>query len=767
MNRKLTLLIIILIISSVFITLQYFGSTNSKNNNSLFQRLSDTELQQIQSPISERFGVNYIDINNVFDFFPISNLVDNNLTTFWTSRMHTSSEGYEWVEIKFNSLISVHNVSFYPRNDFSCFPTSFRIQISNSGLVWDTLYEVHSFSSTNLNDYVFNINKATQRIRIVAYELTSDGSNYYFQLGEISVYTTNSTIELNESNLQVSSTLITSYSPHDWRYLTDGQISTTVDNIWSSGLMYENSREWVQLDLGGAYLINNITLYASINGMGFPIDFQILGSNDTTSWALLSEYTNYSLSKTYASFLFSSVQVRYIRIIASKVSESFVFYDATMRNYFQLNEIQVRYNNGINLAGAPRVSSSSGRNPYFSFNQFNTLLDNSGVKIVRVGFLWTYFEKAKGVLQIDPIATMMINNLISRGYKLIGTLGLGNPLYDGGGPPISDEAVNAFANYARFVVHNYKNYVKFWEIWNEPNFEFWTPVSASAYGKLFLATAQAIHSEDPNAKVLIGATALFDFDFIQSLLEDPQIANQVDVVSIHPYRIWLGEQPEGPSFYIKNGQVVQSARYPTYVDEFLAFRSLVTTYAPKAEIWITELGWQVHDPLPGGVSEYNQAVYLLRSMMLSLQLNISKQVIFSFVDDLRYADYSYGILNYTYTPRLSYELIRNFMNAFQSNVLSTSIFNVNVFANETISVFKSCLIGDNAIYIPVWTNSPGTQNIQLSIDLQGLVNVSSIDLVNLLTGQVSHDVGSISGTTVYFDSLNISDCPILIRIGVQ
>ncbi len=763
MNRKYGGIFIILILLSLFIT---FYASNVNINPKENEYFTNDELEFLKMPLSSRFGVNYIDINNIIDYFSPSNLYDNDISTFWASRIHTNPDAYEWVEIKFDRLTYIKNVSFIPRSDFICFPSSFQIQISNSGLTWTSLYDFHSFSSSNLNDYTFTIDRVTKHIRIVANELTYDGSNYYFQIAEISIFDTTHKILINNSNIFVSSVLITSYSQHDWRYLTDGIVSGFLDQIWSSGVMYENSTEWIQLDIGGAYLVNNITLYPSINGMGFPRNFQILGSNDTITWNILASYTNYSQSSEPVSLTFSPIHVRYVRILASKAYSAYVAYNGETYNYFQLNEVEIRLNNGINLAGAPKVSSCAGRNPYFTFDKFNSLMSNFKLKLVRIGFLWTYFEKSKGVLNIDPVATMMIDNLISRGYTLIGVLGLGNPLYDGGGAPVTDEAVSAFANYARFVVHNYKNYVKYWEVWNEPNFGFWIPVNATAYGNLYLCTAQAIHLEDPEAKVLLGATALFDFNFISTILKNPTIAQEVDVVSIHPYRLWSGELPEGPSFYIEDGVLKMQAKYSNYIQEYTAFKNMVHSYAPQADIWITELGWQVSDPYPSGVDEYTQAAYIIRSMLLSFHLNITKHTIFSLVDDLRPSDYSYGILNYSYVPRPAYYAINNLIDIFGSNVVSTSKIGITIDVSSG-TVYHTCLINRNKeLYIPIWSNTTYSVSINISIDLNVLSNSTHVILtiMNPISGSSYQITPNINNGVLYLSEFSASMNPAILKI---
>ncbi|HHQ4314589.1 TPA: cellulase family glycosylhydrolase, partial [Serratia fonticola] len=98
-------------------------------------------------------------------------------------------------------------------------------------------------------------------------------------------------------------------------------------------------------------------------------------------------------------------------------------------------------------------------------------------------------------------------------YGLDGVLILdyGNKLYDGGGYPISEEGIAAFANYAAWTAARFKGKVKYFEVWNE-----WTNATsmgkfkksippAEAYFNLVKATSQAIKKVNPSAIILAGS----------------------------------------------------------------------------------------------------------------------------------------------------------------------------------------------------------------------------------------------------------------------
>ena len=55
-------------------------------------------------------------------------------------------------------------------------------------------------------------------------------------------------------------------------------------------------------------------------------------------------------------------------------------------------------------------------------------------------------------------------------------LDYGNPLYDGGAPPRTDGARQAFARWAVAAAKHFQGRGMMWEIYNEPNnAQFWPP----------------------------------------------------------------------------------------------------------------------------------------------------------------------------------------------------------------------------------------------------------------------------------------------------
>jgi hypothetical protein len=79
-----------------------------------------------------------------------------------------------------------------------------------------------------------------------------------------------------------------------------------------------------------------------------------------------------------------------------------------------------------------------------------------------------------------------------------------------------------------------------YEIWNEPNVEyFWHPQAAAPedYADLYMAARQAIHAVDPEADVVVGGLSVIGIgDFLRRMFASrPDLAGNIDAVGFHPY----------------------------------------------------------------------------------------------------------------------------------------------------------------------------------------------------------------------------------------
>ncbi|MEN8226806.1 MAG: cellulase family glycosylhydrolase [Bacteroidota bacterium] len=116
----------------------------------------------------------------------------------------------------------------------------------------------------------------------------------------------------------------------------------------------------------------------------------------------------------------------------------------------------------------------------------------------------------------------------------------------------------AWHRYIEAMAERYKESVKFWEIWNEPNSDyFWqrdgayfrTPVSD--YGRIVKEVAAIIRSVQPDAVIIAGSTATVHLEYLEDFLSS-EGTDFFDYWSVHPY----GELPEARDDEIRRAQKI-------------------------------------------------------------------------------------------------------------------------------------------------------------------------------------------------------------------
>lgn len=272
---------------------------------------------------------------------------------------------------------------------------------------------------------------------------------------------------------------------------------------------------------------------------------------------------------------------------------------------------------------------------------FYERLERAGVRSVRTGLNWARIEPERGVFRFED-TDARIEAAVSRGVEVIGLLGYGNrwastlaaehddPYY----PP--DDPAD-FARYAAALVERYGDRVRRWEVWNEQNagYRFWKRPGqvngdAVAYGALLVATYAAIKGVDADALVAFGG--LFHLpqvieggeDFLRAAYgAHPELGSAFDALAYHPYDFYPPSRP--PEF---RGQLGATELYP--VDESARRMGAIVEDAEgrSKPLWVTEVGW----PTEGGVSEADQARYLLRAHLLLVAEGVERVCAYTLTD---------------------------------------------------------------------------------------------------------------------------------------
>ncbi|HXP60366.1 MAG TPA: cellulase family glycosylhydrolase, partial [Dongiaceae bacterium] len=178
------------------------------------------------------------------------------------------------------------------------------------------------------------------------------------------------------------------------------------------------------------------------------------------------------------------------------------------------------------------------------------LLAAAGFKFVRMDFGWTGTETSKGQYSWTAYDELLAN-LERRGLRAVLILDYSHPLYEetvtspnpmthtphkNTASPRHPESIAAYARWAAAAAGHYAGRHVIWEIWNEPNSNFWSPApDAQEYTALALAACRAVRQADPQATIVAPATSGFPWDYLDTFLKSG-VLEYLDAVSVHPYR---------------------------------------------------------------------------------------------------------------------------------------------------------------------------------------------------------------------------------------
>lgn len=250
------------------------------------------------------------------------------------------------------------------------------------------------------------------------------------------------------------------------------------------------------------------------------------------------------------------------------------------------------------------------------------LLAGTSAGWAREDFHWYWLEPEPG--RFDwAIYDRAVSRLASSGVNIIGVLNTapawatsfggdvaGRPSYYAPDPA-------AFARFAGAVVSRYRDRVRYWQVWNEPeNERYWQPrPDPAAYAALLRAVYPAIKAADPSATVLSAGVVPTNINFIRAVADNGAWGS-FDILAVHPY-----VDPFGP----ENGQIGAG--------DVTAVKTLADSLGRKP-IWATEFGWSTGpaDRDPRGVDEETQASYLVRAAVLLRAAGVEKIIWYKLKD---------------------------------------------------------------------------------------------------------------------------------------
>jgi len=265
----------------------------------------------------------------------------------------------------------------------------------------------------------------------------------------------------------------------------------------------------------------------------------------------------------------------------------------------------------------------------YSAEEYARALDtarDAGVTWVREAFHWDEVNPEPGKWTWEA-CDRVVDQASARGLSLCVLLHGYPPKYEF----TTEEGIQRYCEYVRAVVTRYRDRVKHWELWNEPNIQYFWVGTPEQYAALLKAAYQACKEADPECTVLGICTAGTDLKFIERILKaaGPQV---MDLLVIHPYRY-----PRTPERNDLIGEIRRAAETARRV-------------GPARRIWITEVGYPT-DTGPYGSTEVRQAQMLVRTYLECLASGEVDKVFWHIHRD---GDEGFGVVRMDMSPRPSY-----------------------------------------------------------------------------------------------------------------
>lgn len=304
----------------------------------------------------------------------------------------------------------------------------------------------------------------------------------------------------------------------------------------------------------------------------------------------------------------------------------------------------------------PNVPEGLGVNIHFTDPRPGEMemLAAAGFRWVRMDFAWGGTEREKGKYDFSAYERLL-KALDAHHIRALFILDYGNPLYDNGLSPSSEEGRQAFARWAAAAVRHFRNRGILWEMWNEPNIFFWKPKpDVQQYIKLALATGKAIRQAEPQELYIGPATSQIDFTFLEACFKGG-LLDYWAAVSVHPYR---QKAPE------------------TAAEEYAKLRKMIDQYAPKGKKipilsaeWGYSAGWKDYDAV-------KQGKMLPRQFLTNLANDIPLSIWYDWHDDgadPKEPEHHFGTVafpyhagrNPVYDPKPAWEAARTFSRTFE------------------------------------------------------------------------------------------------------
>lgn len=280
------------------------------------------------------------------------------------------------------------------------------------------------------------------------------------------------------------------------------------------------------------------------------------------------------------------------------------------------------------------------------------LMREAGVGFVRFDFLWEEIEPQRGRFAFEKY-DHIVDAAFSRGIKILGLLGYTPGWHSGHWNNAPDPLT--YGRYAKMVVEHFKNRIRHWQLWHEPdNPNFWQPQDQMrGYTTMIKQVYPLMKAADPTCVVHLAGMSRSLPGCLKSIYDNGG-KDAFDVVAIDPFANPLTPHAVNALEYLQ-----QSVR-----------RVLAQYDDSNKPIWFTEIGCPgMKDPqsapnwwLGKNPSEQEQANWLKTVYENTLRWPGVEKVFWCFFRDTREhfksgSDYD-GLIRNDFSKKPSFDVYR-------------------------------------------------------------------------------------------------------------
>jgi hypothetical protein len=183
----------------------------------------------------------------------------------------------------------------------------------------------------------------------------------------------------------------------------------------------------------------------------------------------------------------------------------------------------------------------------------------------------------------------------------------------------TEEEIQRYLEYVRFIVNHFKDRIHYYEIWNEP--DVGGPlqhIESADYINLAERTIPVIREIDPEAKIMVGGVSGFHSldsrEYLYKILES-DIMPMVDVVSWHPFFGASPQYDDVKEYYYAYPSLVQQ------IKDLASAHGFVGEYRADELTWRTPLN--ADSGQPWTYSEITAAKYYARGIVSHLGMDVA------------------------------------------------------------------------------------------------------------------------------------------------